>query len=319
MTRYAVLFPGQGSQFVGMGKALAAALPAAAAVFAEADAVLGFDFSALCFAGPEQELNDTANAQPAIFVTSIAAWQALQAMLGSADRPVAIAGHSLGEYSALVAAGALQFADALRLVRARGLAMRAAGEIAPGGMMAVLGMPRATVAELCARAAQATDAVVTIANDNCPGQIVIAGDRRGLEAFAALVQEQPGALPPTPLKVSVAPHTPLMQSATASFLAVLAETPIQAPELPVLGNISADWLMTAEAVRQELSEQLTREVRWADSMRRLVDTGVDAVVEVGPGKVLTGLMRVIDRRISRYNFGDDPASLAELHTTLVAA
>lgn len=319
MTDYAVLFPGQGSQFVGMGKALTAAVPEATELFAEADGVLGFSFSTLCFEGPEQELNDTANAQPAIFVTSIAAWKAFQSSLGSGPRPVAIAGHSLGEYSALVASGALQFGDALRLVRARGLAMKAAGELAPGGMMAVLGMQRAAVAQLCDRAAATADAVITIANDNCPGQIVVAGDRRALDVFAGLVQEQPGALPPTPLKVSVAPHTPLMEAAMGSFLAVLAETPIQAPALPVLGNISADWLTTAEAVRKELSEQLTREVRWADSMRRLIEAAVDTVVEVGPGRVLTGLMRVIDRRIKRYNFGDDPASLPEIISVLTAS
>jgi [acyl-carrier-protein] S-malonyltransferase len=317
MTMYAVLFPGQGSQFVGMGRALVTASPVAAEVFAEADAVLKVELSTLCFNGPELELNDTSNAQPAIFVASIAAWKTLREAM--ALPPAAVAGHSLGLYSALVAAGSLHFADALQLVRARGLAMKAAGELAPGGMMAVLGQSRATVSQLCARAAQVTDAVITIANDNCPGQIVVAGDRRALEVFAALVQEQPGALPPTPLKVSVAPHTPLMQPALGSFLEVLAATPIAAPAIPVLGNVSADWLTSAEAVRQELSEQLTREVRWVDSMRRLVETGITTVVEVGPGKVLTGLMRAIDRRVGRMNFGDNPASLPELVDALQAA
>ncbi len=317
MTAYAVLFPGQGSQFVGMGRALVATSPVAAEVFAEADAVLEVALSTLCFNGPELELNDTANAQPAIFVASIAAWKTLREAV--ALPPAAVAGHSLGLYSALVAAGSLHFADALRLVRARGLAMKAAGELVPGGMMAVLGQSRATVSRLCARAAQVADAVITIANDNCPGQIVVAGDRRALEVFAALVQEQPGALPPTPLKVSVAPHTPLMQPALGSFLEVLAGTPIAAPTIPVLGNVSADWLTSAEAVRQELSEQLTREVRWVDSMRRLVETGITTVVEVGPGKVLTGLMRAIDRGVGRMNFGDNPASLPELVDALQAA
>jgi [acyl-carrier-protein] S-malonyltransferase len=308
-TGIAALFPGQGSQFVGMGKALAAAEPAAAAVFAQADEVLGFALSELCFAGPENELNDTANAQPAIFVTSIAVWRALRERRGAALQPLALAGHSLGEYSALVAADAIDFADALRLVRARGMAMRQAGAIAPGGMMAVLGLPRAGVEQLCARAARDADAVLTIANDNAPGQLVVAGDRRALELFAASVGELPGALPPTPLKVSVAPHTPLMQVAMPDFLAVLAATPIRPPAIPVVGNISADWLDTAAAVRQELSEQLTREVRWVDSMRRLREAGVTTVVEVGPGKVLTGLMRVIDRKVSRFNVSGDPAEL----------
>ncbi|MGQ9928045.1 MAG: ACP S-malonyltransferase [Chloroflexaceae bacterium] len=317
MTAYAILFPGQGSQFVGMGKALAATSPVAATVFADADAVLKAGLSTLCFNGPELELNDTANAQPAIFVTSIAAWKTLSEAV--AMPPAAVAGHSLGLYSALVAAGALHFADALRLVQARGLAMKAAGELAPGGMIAVLGQSRDTVSQLCARAAQLTDAVITIANDNCPGQIVVAGDRRALEVFAVLVQEQPGALPPTPLKVSVAPHTPLMQPAMGRFLEVLAATPIAAPAIPVLGNVSADWLTSAEAVRQELSEQLTHEVRWVDSMRRLVETGITTVVEVGPGKVLTGLMRAIDRRVGRMNFGDNPATLPELVDALQAA
>lgn len=309
MADFAALFPGQGSQFVGMGQALATASPAAAEVFAEADDLLGFALSGLCFGGPEPELNDTANAQPAIFVTSIAVWQALRERRGETMWPLALAGHSLGEYSALVVADAITFADALRLVRARGLAMRHAGTVAPGGMLAVLGMPRATVEQLCAQAAQATDAVITIANDNAPGQLVVAGDRRALEVFTSYVQAQPGAFPPTPLKVSVAPHTPLMETATTDFLEVLAATPIRRPTLPVVGNTSADWLATAEAVRHELRGQLTREVRWVDSMRQLVAAGATTVVEVGPGKVLTGLMRVIDRKVGRFNVGSDPAEL----------
>ena len=317
MVRFALLFPGQGAQFVGMGRALAAANPTAAACFVEADELLGFSLSTLCFSGPESELNDTANAQPAIFVASMAAWRALYPAGSPLPRPSAIAGHSLGFYSALVAAGALSFADALRLVRARGLAMRAAGSLAPGGMLAILGLPRATVEQLCHETADATGGVITIANDNCPGQIVVAGDQRALAHFTEHILAQPGSLPPTPLKVSVAPHTPLMHAALGEFRAIVAETPIATPTLPVLGNVSADWLFSADAVADELRAQLTSEVRWTESMRRLVDHEVAAVVEVGPGKVLTGLMRVIDRRVARFNFGDDPAELPSLYNILI--
>jgi [acyl-carrier-protein] S-malonyltransferase len=314
--KVAVLFPGQGSQYVGMGKSLAATFPEAARVFEQADEVLGFAFSDLCFNGPEHDLNDTANAQPGIFVTSIAAWQVMRPRL--AAPPAAVAGHSLGEYSALVSAGALDFADALRLVRARGLAMRAAGELAPGGMLAVLGLKLALVEQLCAQVSQETEAAVEVANDNCPGQVVVAGDRRALEVFAEKCVQQ-GALPPTWLKVSVAPHTSLMRSAIPGFLEVLAATPIAEPSIPIVGNMTAEWLSTPSAIRQELSEQLTCTVRWADSMRRLAEIEVGAVLEMAPGRVLTGLMRTISRTAKRFNFGDNPADLDDMVAALNAA
>ncbi len=314
--KVAVLFPGQGSQYVGMGKSLAATFPEAARVFEQADEVLGFAFSDLCFNGPEHDLNDTANAQPGIFVTSIAAWQVMRPRL--AAPPAAVAGHSLGEYSALVSAGALDFADALRLVRARGLAMRAAGELAPGGMLAVLGLKLALVEQLCAQVSQETEAAVEVANDNCPGQVVVAGDRRALEVFAEKCVQQ-GALPPTWLKVSVAPHTSLMRSAIPGFLEMLAATPIAEPSIPIVGNMTAEWLSTPAAICQELSEQLTCTVRWADSMRRLAEIEVGAVLEMAPGRVLTGLMRTISRTAKRFNFGDNPADLDDMVAALNAA
>ncbi|MBX0330467.1 ACP S-malonyltransferase [Oscillochloris sp. ZM17-4] len=311
--KIAVLFPGQGSQYIGMGKALAATFPEAARVFAQADDVLGFALSDRCFHGPDHELNDTANAQPGIFVTSVAAWQVIGPRLGVA--PTAVAGHSLGEYSALVSAGALDFADGLRLVRARGLAMRAAGELAPGGMLAVLGLKLAQVAQLCAQVAQETEAVIEVANDNSPGQVVVAGDHRALEVFAERCVQH-GAMPPTWLKVSVAPHTSLMRSAIPGFLDELAQTPIVEPSLPIIGNTTAEWLRTPAAIREELSEQLTRTVRWVDSMQRLAEVEVAAVLEVAPGKVLTGLMRMISRTAKRFTFGDNPAELDGLLAAL---
>lgn len=313
--RIAVLFPGQGSQYVGMGKLLAETFPEAARVFEQADKVLGFAFSDLCFNGPEHELNDTANAQPGIFVTSIAAWEVIRPRLSAP--PIAVAGHSLGEYSALVSANALDFAHGLRLVRARGMAMRAAGALAPGGMLAVLGLKLAQVEQLCAQVAQETAAVIEVANDNCPGQVVVAGDRHALEVFAEKSVQQ-GSLPPTWLKVSVATHTSLMRSAIPDFLDILAATPITEPSIQIIGNITAEWLTSLSAIRQELSEQLTRTVRWADSMRRLAEIEVDTVLEMAPGKVLTGLMRNISRATRRFNFGDIPTELDALVATLYA-
>lgn len=315
MQQFAMLFPGQGAQFVGMGRNLAAAYPVAAEVFAQADDILGFALSRLCFHGPEQELNDTVNAQPAIFVTSIAAWQVFRWLAGSELQPHAIAGHSLGEYSALVAAGALDFADALRLVRIRGQTMQQAGTIAPGGMLAVIGLDLPQIEQLAAMIAEQTGQILTVANDNCPGQVVVAGEPVALEVFAQACMQQEAA-PPTRLKVSVAPHTPLMQPALPAFQAALAATPIAAPNIPLVGNVSATWLRTATEVRHELGTQLTHRVRWHESMQCLIAEGVDTMVEVAPGKVLSNIIRFIKRSIRRINIGDDLATLTQLEKLL---
>ena len=296
----AYLFPGQGSQQVGMGQSLAAAHAVARAVYAAADEILGFPLSDLCFQGPEEALTDTVNQQPALLATSVAAWEVLGQ---SGDWPAAdfVAGHSLGEFSALVAAGAMSFADALRLVRRRGELMADAGAGAPGGMAAVLGLDAAPLAALCAQAAAETDRPVQLANDNCPGQLVISGDQaalaRAMELAAAAGSRRIVALP-----ITIAAHSPLMASAAAAFATAVDQTPIAAPRVPVIGNVSAGPLTTADAIRAELKAQLTAAVRWTESMQYLLTQGVTLFSEVGPGDVLTKLMRRINRDAERRPF-----------------
>lgn len=309
------LFPGQGSQHVGMLKDLADASPAARRTFAEADDVLGFALSRLCFEGPEETLTDTVNAQPALLATAIAALRAL-AEEGGAEleeditdaAPNALAGHSLGEYSALVAAGSLTFADGLRLVRTRGRLMKEAGTRSPGLMAAVLGLDEAQVAALCGEAAQATGGVAQVANDNCPGQVVISGDRLGMEAAMAALTAA-GAKRVMPLAVSIAAHSPLMASAVAELRAAIAATPIRPPALPVYANTTAAPLTSADAVRAELGAQLTGSVRWTQSIQAMAAAGITRFVEVGPGEVLTGLVKRIDRSAARATI-NNPENLA---------
>lgn len=311
MSRYAFLFPGQGSQYVGMGQSLVESYPVAQRVFEQADDTLGYSLSRLCFFGPENDLTNTANAQLAILVTSIAAWKVLTEHLEAHPGPAVVAGHSLGEYSALVVSEALEFEDAIRLVRARGEAMRDAGEIAPGGMLAVLGEELEIVERLCADVMQNCGCLIEIANDNCPGQIVVAGAQEALNAFTDLCVER-DINAPIPLKVSVAPHTSLMKAALPEFLHILAKTPLRTPTIPLIGNVSADWLTTQEQIRDDLNQQLFSTVRWSESMRCLVERDIGAVVEVGPGKVLTGLMRRIDKNVKRANFGNEPRDLSSV-------
>lgn len=316
MYDYAVLFPGQGSQYVGMGKALAAAYPEAAHIFKQADEILGFPLSTLCFYGPEADLNNTVYAQPAILTTSIAAWQVLRQHIGMEQPPLALAGHSLGEYSALVASGALDFADALRLVCARGQAMQQAGTQAPGAMLAVLGMKMSRVEALRTEIANETGLVIEIANDNCPGQVVLSGHRQALELFADRCEAWGSLQPAQMLNVSIAAHSSLMQSALPDFLAVLCTIPIREPVFPVVGNTTADWLASTDAVYAELQAQLTAPVRWYESLQLMLDLPLRTVVELAPGKTLTGIMRYISRTVKRLNVGDDPAEFHQIITLL---
>jgi len=309
----AYLFPGQGSQFVGMGRALADSYPTARAAFEEADDVLGFSLSTLCFDGPEDTLTDTINTQPALLATSVAALRALEAELAaSAQMPndnaaqVFVAGHSMGEYTALVAAGALTYADGLRLVRERGRLMKQAGERSPGMMAAILGLDEATVAAACALASSA-GGIVQIANDNCPGQIVISGDRQGMEAAMEALQ-QAGARKVAPLAVSIAAHSPLMQPAADEFRAAIDATPVSAPRVPVLANTTAQPITSASEIRAELAAQLTGGVKWTASMQAALAAGVTDFVEIGPGEVLSGLMKRIDRQAGRRSVGDPDAA-----------
>ena len=294
------LFPGQGSQHVGMAKELAEAYPAARALFTEADEVLGAAISRICFEGPEGLLTDTVNAQPALFAASMAALCAIQAEMGSLPRPAFFAGHSMGEYSALAAAGCIGFADGLLLVRERGRLMKAAGAKQPGRMVAVIGLKEDVVARICAEAAAANSGVSQIANDNCPGQIVISGDESSVAA-AMPELEKAGARRVVPLAVSIAAHSPLMAPAAAQLKARIDAIDLKEPLSPVIGNTSGLPLDNAAAICRELNAQLTGSVRWTDSMKHAVDSGVGTAVEIGPGSVLTGLMKRIQRKGKRVN------------------
>ncbi|NOX64066.1 MAG: ACP S-malonyltransferase [Chloroflexi bacterium] len=298
MSDIVLLFPGQGSQEVGMGADLAAHSQAARRIFEQADDILGFSLSRLCFEGPEAELTDTINAQPALLTTGIAALAALEEALGRPLAAGAAAGHSLGEYSALVAAGALDFPHALRLVRERGRLMKFADERAPGGMAAIIALDTDVIARICADASARTNAFVHIANDNCPGQVVISGDEAALtEAMAAA--EKAGARKVVRLAITIAAHSPLMGVVQEEFAAAVRATPIHPPRFPVIANSTAQPLLSAEAIREELVGQLQNTVRWTESMQYLIDQGFEQFVEFGPGRVLAGLMKRIDRRFRR--------------------
>ena len=306
----AFLFPGQGSQFVGMGRALAEAHRVARQTFEEADEQLDFPLSKLCFEGPEDVLTDTVNAQPALYVAGVAAMRTLYEALGEPFQPAFVAGHSLGELTALTAAGALSFPHGLKLVRRRGELMKQAGQQHPGGMAAILGLERDQVEEVCADARRLTGGVCVVANDNSPGQVVIAGDEEALNRAMGRAQEA-GAKRTVRLPVSIAAHSPLMDSAQAAFREALAETPFHKPIIPIIGNTSAEPLLTAEDVRAELDAQLTSPVLWTDSMRRMIAAGVKVFIELGAKNVLTGLLKRIDRDV-RGIVVDSPEGIAQV-------
>lgn len=287
---------------MGMGLELYQQSPAARAVFDQADEQLGFALTALCFEGPEEQLTDTVNQQPALFVTSIAAWQALGDPLseGSSNwaHPFFVAGHSLGEFSALAAAGALSFRDGLALVRRRGELMRAAGEQAPGAMAAILALDVTAVETICGHASELTGRPVQVANDNCPGQVVVSGDEVALAKAMELAQAA-GARKVIKLPITIAAHSSLMAPAAVEFGRLVDETPVHPPRVPVIANVTAEPLGTAEEIRQELKAQLTSAVAWTKSINYLVQRGVNTFVEVGPGDVLLGLVKRIDRKVKR--------------------
>ncbi|MEE8389766.1 MAG: ACP S-malonyltransferase [Anaerolineae bacterium] len=292
----AYLFPGQGSQHVGMGRDLCTTFPVARAVFDQADRILGIDLSQLCFDGPSDTLNDTWNTQAAIFVTSVAALRALEER--GTDRPVYIAGHSMGEFSALVAAGALSFEDGLKLVRERGRLMKQADEHSPGGMAAILGLERELLEAICVTVQAQSGEYVGVANDNCPGQVVISGATGALERAMELAKEQ-GAKRATRLAISIAAHSPLMAQAAAEFRRALDATPFHEPGIPLVANATALPLTDPDEIRDALGRQLTSPVRWAESMRWMIAQGVTRFVEVGSKEILTGLLRRIDRTVER--------------------
>lgn len=278
------LFPGQGSQYVGMASAWAARSDCARQALAEAADVLGFDLPRMMAEGPEVDLADTHNQQPALLAASVAILRAAWDVLPT---PAFVAGHSLGEYSALVAAGAIDYPSALRLVRERGRLMKLAGERSPGRMAAVLGLADDAVAAVC-------DAVagVQVANFNSPGQVVISGTLEGVDA-ATVALKAAGAKRIMPLPITIAAHSPLMASVADAFAGVVQAAPITDAGIPVVVNITADPITSADAIRQELAHQLTASVRWTASIEVMAGAGVDTFYEVGSGKVLCGLVKRI--------------------------
>jgi len=301
MAGLAFVFPGQGSQWLGMGRDVYEAYPAARDLFDEADTELGFPLSRLCFFGPGEVLNDTINTQPAVYVTSLAIWRSIEHSLP--QQIGFFAGHSLGEYAALVAAGALDFVTGLRLVRQRGRLMQAAGERSQGGMAAILGLDAAAVESICLQAEEACGRVVRVANYNSPGQIVISGDETALaEAMDAATGA--GARKVVRLAVSIAAHSPLMAPAVDLLREDLKAVDFAVPSHPVVGNVTARPLGQADDIVDELLQQLTSPVRWTDSLRWMLSQGLDGHVEVGPGQVLTGLVKRIDRTVKRLSVGD---------------
>jgi [acyl-carrier-protein] S-malonyltransferase len=292
--KVAFLFPGQGSQQIGMARGFYDALPEARALFEEADALLGFSLSRLCFEGPEEALGETENTQPALFVAGMAAHAALR-QVGIA--PSMAAGHSLGEYTALAAAGAIAFLEGVRIVRLRGEIMAAISRQSPGGMAAVLGLPAEAVEEICRNAAAGE--VLEVANYNAPQQAVVSGTAAAVERATELARER-GAWKALPLKVSAPFHSRLMSGAAEQMSAALREVEIRPPQIPVVANVTAGFVSTPDEIRAALVRQLAGAVRWTESVRRLADAGATHCVEAGPGKVLCGLAARIDRSLTCF-------------------
>lgn len=297
MGHTAVIFPGQGAQSVGMGRELAAASPKARAVYDRANQVLGFDLARLCFEGPAEKLEQTDIQQPAIFVTSVAFFEAFVEAGGSIKNFQRAGGLSLGEYSALHAAGAIAFDDCLRLVQRRGQLMQEAAVARPSGMVSLVGADAEKATAVC-DAARGDD-VLSPANFNCPGQIVIAGTKAACERAVA-VADQHGCRA-VPLAVAGAFHTAIMAPAAEGLRTMLEKTPISAPGIPVISNVDALYHGDASAIRASLVRQLTQPVRWQQCVEKMAADGSDRFVEFGPGRVLTGLMRKIDRNLKAIN------------------
>ncbi len=293
--KVAYVFPGQGSQSVGMGLDLYNSYSSAREVFDEADASLGFSLSRLCFEGPEEELTKTHNVQPAILVVSIACLKALEtAAIANLPSPAFLAGHSLGEYTALVAAGALDLADAVVLVRERGRLMYEAGIRNPGSMLAIIGLDEETVQDVCVQTG------TEISNVNCPGQIVISGAVQAL-AEANRLAKTNGARATIPLKVSGAFHSALMEPILAEFSKVISNVRFRPPSIPVISNVTAQPLTDVDSIRKELVRQLRNCIQWQRSVECMIRSGVAAFYEIGPGTVLSGLIRRIGSELPIFN------------------
>lgn len=292
-SRVAIVFPGQGSQYVGMGRQLYEVSPIARDLFDRADAALGFSLSRLCFEGPQADLDDTIHAQPAILTVSIACFEALRermSAMGVEFSPRLAAGHSLGQYTALVATGVMQFEDAVRLVYERGRLMKESSTERPGGMAAVIGLDEDVLEEVVREARSA--GLVTLANANSPGQTVLSGEIDALKRAMELAQER-GARMVQRLAITIASHSPLMDQAAGRFGELLSRVHLNPPEIPLIANISAQAVTTVDELRQELLGHLINPVQWTRSVREMLTQGVDTFVELGPRQVLTGLIKRI--------------------------
>lgn len=296
----AFLFPGQGSQVLGMGRQLAEEYPLARETFEEADDILGFSLSRIAWDGSKDKLNDTINTQPALLVHSVAALRVFKEIYAN-FLPAFVAGHSMGELSALVAAGALPFLDTLRLVRTRGYLMKQAGEVSQGGMAAIIGLDISALEEICSESSTPED-IVQVANDNCPGQVVISGANPALER-AMESARQAKARRVVRLNVSIAAHSPLMNHAQVDFNRAVAVAPISDPQTSIIGNVSALPLTTDEQIRMDLKAQLYSRVRWTESIRYMIDNHVTTFIEIGSGSVLVGLLKRINRDVSGVTLG----------------
>lgn len=297
--KIAYLFPGQGSQKVGMGLELYNNFPAAKTVFQEADKALGFPLSKLCFEGPEEELRQTINAQPALVTMSFACYQVALSVSdkGKILNPSYLAGHSLGEYTALALAGVLDFSSTVYLARERGRLMYEAGLKVPGSMAAILGMDESAVKTLC------QDTGTWLANINCPGQLVISGAKENVEKAIALAPSK-GASRAIMLQVSGAFHSPLMQPAVDGLSTIIAKLAFKDPSVPIIANTSAQPLTSSVAIKEELLKQLCTAVNWQGSVEYMINQGTAAFIEIGAGKVLTGLVKRINRNVKLLNVGE---------------
>ena len=300
LRNFAFIFPGQGSQYVGMGKELSKEYSVAKDIFMQADDILGFSISKLAWEGPEHQLNDTINTQPALFTHSIAVLQVIQSITPDL-KPNFTAGHSMGEISALVSSGVLSFIDGLRLVRIRGELMKNAGDINPGGMAAIIGVELPFIEQLCLEASNGTE-IVQVANDNCPGQVVISGSNIALDRVQPLL-EQAGARRIIRLAVSIAAHSPFMVTAQSGFNKAIASTPIRPPTIPIIGNVTALPLLNINDIQDDLQNQLTHKVRWTESIQYLLNNGISLFMEIGSGSVLSGLLRRINRNVTANSIG----------------